>query len=145
MAAGAETYLLVWVTHIRLGFIICFFKSENTNENFRVISGYLARLGIRVNCRFVCETTVDALEGFCSAPLNLLAYGDYTGQLLRDFFTREYGSVFYDRAFPVGFDDTAAWLNFSVAPKMLRQLSLKTKNDTRQKYQPSGPSWPEKS
>lgn len=83
---------------------------SNTNENFQVISGYLARLGIRVNCRFVCETTVDALEGFCSAPLNLLAYGDYTGQLLRDFFTREYGSVFYDRAFPVGFDDTAAWL-----------------------------------
>jgi nitrogenase iron protein len=82
----------------------------NTNDNFRIMSGYLARLGVRVNCRFLCETTVDALAGFCSAPLNLLAYGDYTGKLLRDFFTREYGSVFFDRAFPVGFDDTSEWL-----------------------------------
>jgi hypothetical protein len=55
----------------------------NTNDNFRIMSGYLARLGVRVNCRFLCETTVDALAGFCSAPLISLAYGDYTGKLLR--------------------------------------------------------------
>ncbi len=82
----------------------------NTNDNFRVMRDYLARLGLSVNCRFLCETTVDTLESFCSAPLNLLAYGDYTGTLLRDFFTREYGCTFFDRAFPVGLDETAAWL-----------------------------------
>jgi nitrogenase molybdenum-iron protein alpha/beta subunit len=63
-----------------------------------------------VNCRFLCETTFDSLENFCSAQLNLLAYKDYTGKLLEDFFTREYGSVFYDAAFPVGFAETEEWL-----------------------------------
>jgi nitrogenase iron protein len=82
----------------------------NTEDNFRLMSGYLARLGVRVNCRFLCRTTVDALEGFAAAPLNLLAYGDYTGQLLCDFFEKEYGSVFFGRPFPVGFDDTVEWL-----------------------------------
>jgi nitrogenase iron protein len=82
----------------------------NTNNNFKVMSGFLSRLGVRVNCRFLCETTFDSLENFCSAQLNLLAYKDYTGKLLEDFFTREYGSVFYDAAFPVGFAETEEWL-----------------------------------
>ncbi len=83
---------------------------KNTNGNFELISGLLNRLGVTVNCRFICQTTVDAVQNFCAAPLNLLAFKDYTGNLLADFFAREYGSVFFDRAFPVGFDETAAWL-----------------------------------
>jgi nitrogenase molybdenum-iron protein alpha/beta subunit len=63
-----------------------------------------------VNCRFLCETTFARLENFLSAPLNLPAYDDYTGRLLRDFFTREYGCVFLDEGFPVGFDETKSWL-----------------------------------
>jgi nitrogenase subunit NifH/nitrogenase molybdenum-iron protein alpha/beta subunit len=82
----------------------------NTSENFQVISDFLHRLGIEVNCRFLCDTTFDALERFCEAPLNLLAYKDYTGKLLQDFFTREYGSVFLENAFPVGFTETCDWL-----------------------------------
>lgn len=83
---------------------------KNAEENFSVISGYLARLGLRVNCRFLYNTPAKTLEDFCSAPLNLLAYGDYTATTLRSFFEKEYGSEFFDRAFPVGFDETAAWL-----------------------------------
>ncbi len=44
------------------------------------MSGFLNRLGIRVNSRFLCEATFDSLENFCSAQLNLLAYKDYTGK-----------------------------------------------------------------
>ncbi len=86
------------------------FIVTNTNDNFQTISNFLSRLGVRVNCRFLCETTFDSLENFCTAQLNLLAYKDYTGKLLEDFFTREYGSVFLDRAFPVGFAETEDWL-----------------------------------
>lgn len=82
----------------------------NTNANFRIMNGFLERLGVRVNCRFLCESTFDSLENFCAAQLNLLAYKDYTGMLLEDFFTREYGSVFFDRAFPVGHAETEDWL-----------------------------------
>ena len=83
---------------------------KHTNDNFQVINGFLSLLGLKVNCRFLYETTYDSVESFCSAQLNLLAYKDYTGKLLRDFFTREYGSVFYDAAFPVGFAETEEWL-----------------------------------
>lgn len=86
------------------------FVVTNTNDNFKVMSGFLSRLGIKVNCRFLCETTYDCLENFCSAQFNLLAYKDYTGKLLEDFFTKEYDSVFYDMPFPVGFAETEEWL-----------------------------------
>jgi nitrogenase molybdenum-iron protein alpha/beta subunit len=82
----------------------------NTSENFKTVSDFLSRLGVKVNCRFLCESNFDGLENFCAAPLNLLAYKDYTGKLLEDFFTREYGATFFDMAFPVGFAETEAWL-----------------------------------
>ena len=83
---------------------------KNTEANFSLISTFLRRCGARVNCRFLCDTDYNALENFCSAELNLLAYRDYTGKLLEDFFTREYGCKFFDMAFPVGFAETEAWL-----------------------------------
>ncbi|HWR40954.1 MAG TPA: nitrogenase component 1 [Patescibacteria group bacterium] len=84
--------------------------AKNTGSNFKIIEALLLQLGVRVNCRFLCETSFDKLEGFCSAPLNLLAYKDYTGKILADFFAREYGSTFLEQAFPVGFAETEDWL-----------------------------------
>ena len=83
---------------------------RQTDDNFRVIEEYLSRMGVSVGCRFLCNTTYDAVENFCSASLNLLAYNDYTGNLLQEFFETTYGSRFFDRPFPVGFAQTEAWL-----------------------------------
>ncbi|MDR0434937.1 MAG: AAA family ATPase [Gracilibacteraceae bacterium] len=88
--------------------------AKNTGANFSVIEGFLRRLGLKVNCRFLCETTFDRLRNFLAAPLNLLASNDYTGRLLQKFFTAEYGCVFLQDGFPVGFDETKTWL-FRVA------------------------------
>ncbi|MBS6799763.1 MAG: AAA family ATPase [Firmicutes bacterium] len=84
--------------------------SKNTESNFNTMSRYLSRMGVRVNCRFLCNTDFDSLKNFCSAPLNLLAYKDYTGIILEDFFKKEYGSEFYEDPFPVGFAETENWL-----------------------------------
>ena len=84
--------------------------ATSTSENFQIISDFLYRLGVRVNCRFICQTSYDKLENFCSAPLNLLAYKDYTGKLLEEFFEREYGCTFFESPFPVGFTETENWL-----------------------------------
>lgn len=84
--------------------------AKNTESNFQIIRGFLQRMGIRVNCRFLCNTTCEQLENFVSAPLNLLAYKDYTGNMLKDFFTENYQSRFFDDPFPVGFDQTCRWL-----------------------------------
>ena len=84
--------------------------AKNTDSNFKIMETLLLRLGVSVNCRFLCETSFDRLAGFCSAPLNLLAYKDYTGKILEDFLAREYGSTFLEQAFPVGFAETKDWL-----------------------------------
>lgn len=84
--------------------------ARNTESNFEMIREWLEQMGVRVNCRFLCNTTCDALKNFCSASLNLLAYQDYTGKILRDFFAREYGCRFYQEQFPVGFAETERWL-----------------------------------
>lgn len=84
--------------------------AKNTDSNFKVIEKFLSDMGISVNCRFLCETTYDRLENFLSAPLNILAYNDYTGKILEDFFIRKYNCRFLNEPFPIGFEETKKWL-----------------------------------
>ena len=84
--------------------------AKNTDANFTVISGLLDRIGVSVNCRFLCQTDYKSLREFTAAPLNLLAYNDYTGVILKEFFADKYGSTFFDEGFPVGFEETELWL-----------------------------------
>ena len=84
--------------------------AKNTESNFIVMKKFLNQMGIRVNCRFLCNTNYEALRTFCSASLNLLAHKDYTGKILEEFFVKEYGCRFYPDQFPVGFDETQQWL-----------------------------------
>ena len=82
----------------------------NTEDNFRTVRDYLSALGVRVNCRFVCNTTADEIRNFKAASYSLMAYGDYTTRTIADFFQREMGQEICSRAFPVGFDETREWL-----------------------------------
>ena len=83
---------------------------KNAETNFAVIKSFLDRMGIRVNCRFLYNTSYESVRRFCSASLNLLAYKDYTGSILEDFFTKHYGSKFFDMQFPVGYEETEKWI-----------------------------------
>ena len=82
----------------------------NTQSNFNTVRSWLERMDVSVNCRFLNAATIDELKGFCAAELNLPAYGDYTAQLLSKLIREEFGGEVFDRAFPIGFDETAAWL-----------------------------------
>lgn len=84
--------------------------ARNTEKNLMVMKDFLGQLGLKINCRFLCNTDFDSIKNFCSARLNLLAYKDYTGNLLEKFFSEKYGCEFFDRQFPTGFDETAQWL-----------------------------------
>jgi len=87
--------------------------TNTMDNNFRVISGFLARMGVSVNCRFIYDTTYDDLENFCAAELNMSAYKDYSGVLLEQFLTEEYDCNFFDLAFPVGFYETEKWISMA--------------------------------
>jgi len=84
---------------------------KNLDTNFHIIKNLLTRMNIDIGCRFLCETNLGALSEFCSAELNLLASRDYTGRLLEDFFKDTYDARFLEEPFPIGFDETATWLN----------------------------------
>ena len=84
--------------------------ANNAESNFRIVADLLGCLGISVNCRFVRDTRVEDLKDFGKASLNLLAYDDHFGRVLRDFFTERFGSAFAAHPFPVGFFESERWL-----------------------------------
>ncbi|MDR2491989.1 MAG: AAA family ATPase [Coriobacteriales bacterium] len=81
-----------------------------TEGNLDFVTEVLVQLGLRVNCRFICETSYEQLRGFMKAPLNLLANEDYMGRGLRDYLQEEFGAVFFDKAMPIGFAESQAWV-----------------------------------
>lgn len=83
----------------------------NTQRNFDLISGFLKRMGVEVNCRFLNSTTIEELSGFCAGELNIPAYSDYTAQLLGRLIRHEFGGRVLERGFPIGHDETLAWLD----------------------------------
>ncbi len=107
----------------------------NAQQNYELMSGFLDRMGVKVNCRFIYDTTTEALQNFCTAELNLPAYSDYTAKTLRRFFEDEYGSKFYDRGFPIGYDETCTWLreigDYFGKPDVAEQII----DDNKQSYQ----------
>jgi len=82
----------------------------NADPNFQEMSRLLHALGLRVNCRFVRRTRTDQLRGFLRASLQLPAYLDHLGRLLRDFLKERFGCVFGEDPFPSGFHETGRWI-----------------------------------
>ncbi|MCI5698025.1 MAG: AAA family ATPase [Clostridiales bacterium] len=98
--------------------------AKNTETNFQTMKGFFDKLGIKVNCRFLYNTSYESLKNFKKADLNILAYDDYTGKILRNFFEKNFNSCFSDLAFPVGYSQTTDWL------KYMRDLVDKSDSDS---------------
>ncbi|MCT4620797.1 MAG: AAA family ATPase [Marinisporobacter sp.] len=84
--------------------------AKNTERNFETMKKLLGSIGIKINCRFICKTKVKYVQNFLKAKVNILAYDDYMGRIMKDFFKEEYGANFSERPFPVGFSETKRWL-----------------------------------
>ena len=108
--------------------------AKNTEDNFIVMKNIMDRLGISVNCRFLCSTSYESLENFLSAPLNVLAYADYTGKLLKDFFESEYGCEFMKKPFPVGMKETSEWIREAAAFYGRENEAEKLISETQEEY-----------
>ena len=85
--------------------------ANNAESNFEAVADLLRALEIDVNCRFVRNTSVEALRGFKKARLNLLAYGDYFGRVLKSFFSERGDATFATYPLPVGFAETERWID----------------------------------
>ncbi|MDR3160524.1 MAG: AAA family ATPase [Spirochaetaceae bacterium] len=87
-------------------------KPETTGrgESLRYMKDILDRLGIEINCHFICETSLEEIRCFMRGKLSILAFDDYMGRTIRDFLRGEFGAEFLDRPFPVGFRESAEWV-----------------------------------
>jgi nitrogenase molybdenum-iron protein alpha/beta subunit len=81
-----------------------------TGDNLGYIKDILDAMGVRINCRFICESSYEQVQGFMSAPLNLLAHEDYMGRSIRDFMVSEFNAEFFSRPFPIGFSQSCIWV-----------------------------------
>ncbi len=81
-----------------------------TEPNLQIVKELLKHVGVSVNCRFICQTSVQEIASFKKAPLNLLAYDDYMGRMMRDYLGKNFEAHFFDQPFPRGFEETASWL-----------------------------------
>jgi nitrogenase molybdenum-iron protein alpha/beta subunit len=77
--------------------------------SFAAVKEILDSFGIRVNCHFICESSVEEIRGFRRGKLNLLAWDDYLGRGIREFLEKEYSAEFLDEPFPVGFAAAARY------------------------------------
>jgi nitrogenase iron protein NifH len=84
--------------------------ANNAEPNYLAMERLIHALGLRVNCRFVRQTSTEDLQYFMRGRLNLLAYDETMGRVLRDFLVDRFGVVFAPLPFPVGFYETARWL-----------------------------------
>jgi nitrogenase molybdenum-iron protein alpha/beta subunit len=82
----------------------------NRELNFSKVSGMLQRVGLRVNCRFMGNTTVESIKGFKRAGLNLMAHADATNESVKAALSKRFKGTYFDKPYPVGQCETASWL-----------------------------------
>ncbi|MDR0708432.1 MAG: nitrogenase component 1, partial [Spirochaetaceae bacterium] len=85
-------------------------ETNARSESLRYVTEILGRFGIKINCNFLCETSVESIRAFKRGKLNILAYNDYMGRTIRDFLKKEFDAEFLDEPFPVGFRESCAWV-----------------------------------
>jgi nitrogenase iron protein len=108
--------------------------ASNTEANFETVRDLLAAVGVSVNCRFICKTSLREIENFLRAKINILAYEDYMGRTIRDFLQEEYAARFLRRPFPVGFFETERWLAEAAACFGREGLAESVAAEHRKKY-----------
>lgn len=83
--------------------------SKFADRNFAAMKEIFDALGLRVNCRFIRDTTTQELQNFLRGSLSILAANDSLCAELRKILS-DYGGEFFDRSFPIGFEETKVFV-----------------------------------
>ncbi|MCQ2559777.1 MAG: nitrogenase component 1, partial [Clostridia bacterium] len=109
-------------------------EGDTTEANFQAFKELIERLGLKVNCRFICRTTGTEIRRLLAGRLNILAWDDYMGRTIQDFLTGEYGASFMEQPLPVGFTETKEWLEALAAYFGKENLVAEILSDYSQQY-----------
>jgi nitrogenase iron protein NifH len=81
--------------------------ATTTNLNFKTISQILHALGIKINCRFIRQTSLTEVKNFKKAKVNIPATNEPTIHALTDFLNAYFNTETLKAPLPVAFEQTA--------------------------------------
>ena len=84
--------------------------SAQTDRSYQMVTNIVNQLGLHINCRFICDTTVSSVQNFLKAPYSVLARDDTMGLTIKAFFEKTYGCQFLPGILPKGFSETVQWV-----------------------------------
>jgi nitrogenase iron protein len=80
--------------------------STSVDRNFEAMDRIFRALGLKVNCRFIRNTTVERIRNLKAASLNIPAFTDPSTLKISNFLRDRYGMRTLDAPPPVGFQQT---------------------------------------
>lgn len=95
--------------------------------NFAEIARVLKKLGIKINCRFVRNVSIDDIKNLAKAHLNLMMChnaGIPTARYLKE----KFGIPYFEYDYPMGLDETLKWYN-----SILELLNIEDKDRVLEK------------
>ncbi len=96
----------------------------DTDFNFRTIEKLLSYFDIKVFCRFVRNTNIEQIKKLKQAQLTIPYDDGFISSNLAKYLEKKFGVRIFDEKLPVGFDETASWLE-KISAYFNRQEYLK--------------------
>ncbi|MBR4685783.1 MAG: hypothetical protein IKP04_04570, partial [Candidatus Methanomethylophilaceae archaeon] len=87
------------------------FYDIQTKRNREDLEDMLGRFGLRMNCRFLDETTSDNIEGFCRASYDMLLNDTANNRELYELIHERTGRELFPIPLPVGLYDYEEWMS----------------------------------
>lgn len=84
--------------------------SSQTDQNYEVLREMLEEMGLYINCRFLCASSMEEIHRFLAAPYSVMARSDVLGEEIQHLLESEYGCSFLPGTLPRGCAETVRWL-----------------------------------
>ncbi|NLF88078.1 hypothetical protein GX563_04560, partial [Candidatus Bathyarchaeota archaeon] len=81
--------------------------STTADQNFTSISQILSDLGLKINCRFIRQTSLEEIKNFKKAKINIPIINQSTITALTDYLDTRFGTKTINPPIPIAFNQTA--------------------------------------
>ncbi|MFA5312382.1 MAG: nitrogenase component 1 [Methanomassiliicoccales archaeon] len=113
--------------------------ASNRESNHKAIKVLLDELGLHINCRFLNDSSAEAIRMFKKGGLNLIAQDDDQTLIIKRFLMDRFDAKFLPLSFPFGFRETTEWLQGigqitgvqEKAERIIETAAVKYRNETR--------------